>query len=77
MSQIRTQNKEEPRIDDDCRAISDIDGPKVAQWFYEELFTSKTIDSDMVAYALDTAIWKLRSSGVSIERWAPFIHMGA
>jgi hypothetical protein len=58
------------------RAIADEDGPKVAQWFYEELFAHDILDGDAVAYALDTAVRKLRDTGVSIERWAPFIHMG-
>jgi CHAT domain-containing protein len=59
------------------RAIRDDDGPKVAKWFYEELFAKEVVDGDSVAYALDTAVGKLRASGVSPERWAPFIHMGA
>jgi hypothetical protein len=59
------------------RAISDTDGPKVAQWFYEELFAKEVVDADSVAYALDSAVGKLRDSGVSPDRWAPFIHMGA
>jgi hypothetical protein len=59
------------------RAISDSDGPKVAQWFYEELFATEVVNGDSVAYALDSAVGKLRASGVSPERWAPFIHMGA
>jgi hypothetical protein len=58
------------------RAIADEDGPKVAQWFYEGLFAHEILDGDAVAYALDTAVRKLRDSGVSLERWAPFIHMG-
>jgi hypothetical protein len=59
------------------RAISDADGPKVAQWFYEELFAKEVVDADSVAYALDSAVGKLRNSGVSPDRWAPFLHMGA
>jgi hypothetical protein len=59
------------------RAISDEDGPKVAKWFYEELFAKEVIDADKVAYALDNAIGKLRKSGVPTHRWVPFIHMGA
>jgi CHAT domain-containing protein len=59
------------------RAISDIDGPKVAKWFYEELFAREVVDGDSVAYALDSAVGKLRASGLPPERWAPFIHMGA
>jgi hypothetical protein len=59
------------------RAISDVDGPKVAKWFYEDLFAAEVLDADSVAYALDFAVGKLRDSGVSADRWAPFIHMGA
>jgi CHAT domain-containing protein len=59
------------------RAIHDVDGPKVAKWFYEELFAREVVDSDSVAYALDSAVGRLRATGVSPERWAPFIHMGA
>jgi CHAT domain-containing protein len=58
------------------RAISDSNGPKVAKWFYEELFAREVVDGDSVAYALDSAVGKLRASGVSPEQWAPFIHMG-
>jgi hypothetical protein len=59
------------------RAICDVDGPKVAKWFYEELLTREVVDGDSVAFALDFAVDKLRASGVTPERWAPFIHMGA
>jgi hypothetical protein len=59
------------------RAISDVDGPKIAKWFYEELLSKELIDADSVAYALDSAVGKLRDTGVPPERWAPFIHMGA
>jgi hypothetical protein len=59
------------------RAISDVDGPKVAKWFYEELLVTEVIDADAVAYALDYAVGQLRELGLSPDRWAPFIHMGA
>jgi CHAT domain-containing protein len=59
------------------RAIADADGPNVAKWFYEELFAREEVNSDSVAYALDFAVGRLRDSGVSPHRWAPFIHMGA
>jgi hypothetical protein len=48
----------------------------VAKWFYEELFNKEVIDGDVVAYSLDTAVGKLRESGMSLDRWAPFIQMG-
>lgn len=59
------------------RAICDADGPKVARWFYKELFAVEIIDADTVALSLDIAVRKLRDSGVPLDRWAPFIHMGA
>jgi hypothetical protein len=59
------------------RAICDADGPQVARWFYGELFAVGVIDADTVALSLDTAVRKLRESGVPLDRWAPFIHMGA
>jgi hypothetical protein len=59
------------------RAIADDDGPKVAEWFYEEFLSNEVVDADSVAYALDVAVGKLRATGVAPYRWAPFIHMGA
>jgi hypothetical protein len=59
------------------RAISDVDGPKIAKWFYEELFLKELVDAHSVAYALDSAVSKLQDSGVPPDRWAPFIHVGA
>jgi hypothetical protein len=59
------------------RAISDEDGPKVAKWFYEDLLAGEIIDADAVGYALDSAVRRLRQSGVLSYRWVPFIHMGA
>jgi hypothetical protein len=59
------------------RSISDEDGPKVAKWIYQELFAADTLDADTVAYALDTAISKLRKEPkMTVERWTPFMHMG-
>jgi hypothetical protein len=59
------------------RSISDVDGPKVAKWFYEELFAKETIEADDIPYALDAAVGKLRKEGASLDQWVPFIHMGA
>jgi hypothetical protein len=59
------------------RSIDDADAPNVAKWFYEELLAKEEVDANAVAYALDSAVGKLRDSGVSLVRWAPFIHMGA
>jgi hypothetical protein len=59
------------------RAMDDADGPRVAKLFYERLFTEDVITLDAIPYALDYAVAELRNSGVSPERWATFIHMGA
>jgi hypothetical protein len=53
------------------------DGPKVAQWFYEDLLSRPFLNGGAVAYALDCAAGRLRDSGVSAKRCAAFIHMGA
>jgi hypothetical protein len=57
--------------------MNDVDGPDLAQWFYEELMSNEVIDTKAVAYALDGAIQKLRAKTPSPKRWAQFIHMGA
>jgi hypothetical protein len=57
--------------------MNDGDGPFIAKTFYEELFKGDTIDADMIPYALDYAVTKLRETGASPGRWATFIHMGA
>jgi hypothetical protein len=57
--------------------MDDRDGPVVASIVYETLFTKETLDPDLVPYALDDAIQHLRRSGVSPERWATFVHLGA
>jgi hypothetical protein len=59
------------------RAIYDVDGPKAAKLFYEELFAREVVTVDSIAYALDAVVRKLRDSGLPPDRWAPFIHMGA
>jgi hypothetical protein len=57
--------------------MSDYDGPRVAQWFYEVLLEKETIELDDIPYALDDAVRKLRDEGASPQRWATFIHTGA
>ncbi|KAF8501303.1 CHAT domain-containing protein [Gautieria morchelliformis] len=65
-------------------SISDEDGPKVADAFYEYLYRMKpsTVvgkfqpNTREAARALHVAVAKLRSEGVSFKRWVPFIHMG-
>jgi hypothetical protein len=66
------------------RSISDIDGPKIADTFYEHLFkengSSMTINSPayttQAAQALHLAVAKLRSEKASFARWVPFVHLG-
>jgi hypothetical protein len=66
------------------RAISDEDGPTVADAFYEHLFRENKSaavntfrpDTTEGAAALHVAVAKLRAKGVSFKRWVPFIHMG-
>jgi hypothetical protein len=58
--------------------MSDVDGPLVARWVYENLILDKdTFDLEDIPYALDAAVQKLRARGVSAKRWATFMHMGA
>jgi hypothetical protein len=57
--------------------MNDVDGPTVADDVYRSLFSATIMDVDVVPYALDEAIQKLRDQGVPPERWATFIHMGA
>jgi hypothetical protein len=59
-----------------CRAMHDIDGPLIAQWFYESLFEKETVELDDIAYALDEAVGRLRATGARPIRWATFLHMG-
>jgi hypothetical protein len=66
------------------RSISDIDGPKIADTFYEYLFKENGFSAAMnsplyttqAARALHLAVAKLRSEKASFARWVPFIHMG-
>jgi hypothetical protein len=57
--------------------MNDVDGPLVADLFYKRLFAEDVITLDAIPYALDYAVTELRNKGVSAERWATFIHMGA
>jgi hypothetical protein len=57
--------------------MHDMDGPKVAQWFYEALLENETIELDDIPYALDEAVQKLRDTGASPARWATYMHFGA
>jgi hypothetical protein len=66
------------------RSIADPDGPKVADTFYANIFTSNNLsangrsrpDTTQASRALHLAVAKLRSENVSFVRWVPFIHLG-
>lgn len=62
--------------------MADYDGPMISESFYKELFRgpdgnpSSRPDLSRSTFALDTAVQKLRESGVEFRRWVPFIHLG-
>ena len=58
--------------------MGDFDGPVVAKTIYEELFHpgAEMLDPEAIPYALDTAMRKLRASGLAASRWAPYVHLG-
>jgi hypothetical protein len=57
-----------------------MDGPKVADAFYEHLFKATSngrLDTTEAARALHLATKKLRNEeGCSFRRWVPFVHFG-
>jgi CHAT domain-containing protein len=59
-------------------SMGDVDGPVVAETVYRELFGGAydMLDFEIVPYALDTAVRKLRAQGLEPSRWAPYIHLG-
>jgi hypothetical protein len=57
--------------------MDDVDGPRMAQWFYEALLEKETIELDDIPYALDSAVQKLRQNGALPRRWATYMHWGA
>lgn len=60
-----------------CRKMSDIDGPMMTEWFYEELMKNELIGLDDIPYALDAAVHRLRKQGKSTLQWATYMHVGA
>lgn len=58
--------------------MEDVDGPLVAKLVYEELFKDdpQFFDPDVIPYALDAAVQKLREIGLSPSRWATYVHLG-
>jgi CHAT domain-containing protein len=57
-------------------SMGDVDGPVVAGMVYGELFAEEILDFDVVPYALDAAVQKLRAQGLEPSRWAPYVHIG-
>jgi CHAT domain-containing protein len=57
-------------------SMGDVDGPIVSGIVYEELFAGEMLDFDVVPYALDAAVRRLRAQGLEPSRWAPYIHIG-
>lgn len=57
--------------------MNDVDGPYIAEHFYADLLSGSHMSADDVPYALDAAVTKLRSTGLPVERWATFVHIGA
>jgi hypothetical protein len=64
--------------DNPNRSMQDIDGPRISESLYEEVFKgdSEYIDPDDIAYALDGAVRRLRQEVRDPMRWAPYIHLG-
>ncbi|KAF9002692.1 hypothetical protein BDQ17DRAFT_1242964, partial [Cyathus striatus] len=58
--------------------IADMDGPIVANTFYEHLFKEdpKKPNMDLAAEAVHLASAELRRQGVDFEHWVPFIYLG-
>jgi hypothetical protein len=57
--------------------MTDADGPVVADLVYEVLFKEDVFDLNIVPYALDNAVQRLRERKINAERWSVFVHMGA
>jgi hypothetical protein len=56
--------------------MTDADGPAVADLVYEVLFKEDVFDLNIVPYALDNAVQRLRERKIKAERWSVFVHMG-
>jgi hypothetical protein len=59
-----------------CRAMSDIDGPFVAERVYRTIFAKGYLDLTSVPRALQDAVRDLRESGAPASRWATYVHVG-
>jgi len=66
----------------ETKSIADLDGPKVADIFYEYLSgvssgeTSHGISIGDSARALHRSVQALCLEGVPLQRWVPFVHLG-
>ena len=62
-------------------AMADTDGPDLAKYFYESVFSDETRGErhyERTAVALRDAVVKLRrKGGIGLERWVNFVHYGA
>jgi hypothetical protein len=58
--------------------MDDVDGPLVAKIVYERLFAgnSDCLDPEIIPWALDAAVRKLRHMGLPPSRWACYVHVG-
>ncbi|KAJ7113625.1 CHAT domain-containing protein [Mycena epipterygia] len=68
-----------------CRTMNDLDGPQIADAFYEHLFKNCDASSQpsilpdltRAAEALHVAVLKLRAKpNIPFSRWVPFVHYG-
>jgi hypothetical protein len=57
--------------------MTDADGPLIADHVYEVLFKENMFDLNLVPYALDDAVRRLREGKIDADRWSVFVHMGA
>ncbi|KAG8687698.1 hypothetical protein FRC08_011846 [Ceratobasidium sp. 394] len=60
-------------------SISDADGPEFCAEFYKALLAGEDpdrVDFNRVGLAVHCAVQRLRSNGVSMFRWIPFVHYG-
>jgi hypothetical protein len=61
------------------REMEDADGPQVAAHVYEELLRGDEkglLEPDVIPYALEAAVDRLRKKGLAPLRWATYVHMG-
>jgi hypothetical protein len=60
--------------------MGDSEGPEIAEGIYSALFkenpASECLDPEIVPYALDDVVQKLRRSGLDPSFWATYVHIG-